>query len=236
MESIRIHSILEYLKTAKTASLNELKEKFGVSTATIHRDAAVLSRRASVERVKGGLLYVGESDSGASGSSYLDRVVANRAGKLAASRKAISHIEDGDIIFLDSSTTIHELAALLHRRKFNHLTIVTNSVPVMQRFSKFPTHWSLIGLGGDFDPQLNSFVGEVTMAQLSGIRIGKAFVSAFGLDGDNATTNHARQAELLSTVLASAAGRYLVIDRTKLGRTGLYKVAQRSLFTEIITG
>ena len=52
-------------------------DKFGVSSATIHRDAAQLEKSGLVERVQGGLVYIGR---GEAGLSYQERVVANRAG------------------------------------------------------------------------------------------------------------------------------------------------------------
>ncbi len=233
MDNIRTHRILAYLEAAKTSSLKELMVKFGVSSATIHRDAAQLEKSGLVERVQGGLVYIGRVESGL---SYQERVVANRAGKLAAARKALRLIKDGDILFLDSSTTVFELATLLVHRDFNNLTIATNAIPVMHLFRKFPPHWSLIGLGGDFDPQLNSLLGTETLAQLSRLGSTKAFVSALGFDGEAATTNHERQAELLRTVLSLASTSYLVIDATKRGRKGLYKFAVRDDFGEVVIG
>ncbi len=121
-------------------------------------------------------------------------------------------------------------------RDFNNLTIATNAIPVMHLFRKLPPHWSLIGLGGDFDPQLNSLLGPETLQQLSRLGLTKAFVSSFGFDGESATTNHERQAELLRTVLSLASTSYLVIDATKRGRKGLYKFAVRDDFDEVVIG
>lgn len=235
MDNIRIHRIEAYLKTAKTSSLKELMAKFGVSSATIHRDAAELSRRGAAHRVSGGLVYI-ERDDGKTGSaSYEDRIVSNRSLKIQAAEKAVKNVEDGDILFLDSSTTVYEIALLLCRRSFNHLTVVTNAVPIMHLFRKFPPHWSLIGLGGNYDPQLNSILGVTAITQLERCTVDKAFVSAFGLDGDTATTNHERQAELLQKILAASQKRYLVVDSTKFGRKGLYRIADRSAFDGIIS-
>lgn len=235
MDNIRIRRIEAYLKTAKTSSLKELMEKFGVSSATIHRDAAELSRRGSAHRVGGGLVYAGGDEEKILSPSYGDRIVSNRSLKMAAAQKAVALVEDGDIVFLDSSTTVYEIALLLCRRDFDNLTVVTNAIPVMHLFRKFPPHWSLIGLGGNFDPQLNSILGVAAISQLSRCAVGKAFVSAFGLDDDSATTNHERQAELLRKVIAASAKNYLVVDSTKNGRRGLYRIAGRSAFDAIVT-
>ena len=49
--------MLSYIKSRRSCTLEELMEHFNVSSATIHRDAAALSRRDAIERVRGGLLY-----------------------------------------------------------------------------------------------------------------------------------------------------------------------------------
>ena len=202
---------------------------------TIHRDVALLAKRDAVERVRGGLVYNEAPDANGSPAAFQERVVANRREKIAAAKKALALIEEGDIIFLDSSTTIYELALLLTHAEFDHLTVITNAVAVMNLFRKFPPHWSMIGLGGNYDPQLNSILGDSALEQLSRLNITKSFVSGFGLDDSTATTNHERQAEILRKVLDAADRRYLIIDHTKIGRKGLYRIAARGGFDAIIS-
>ena len=233
MEKMRTHLILDYLKRRKRCTFAELMRKFGVSSATIHRDVDELARRDAVTKVRGGLVFNEGERVSTAPSAYQERVVANRAAKIAAARKALSRITDGDIVFLDSSTTVYELAMLLRERRLTHLTIVTNSLAIMQNFRKFPTDCVLIGLGGNYDPQLNSILGEAAIRQLAQLNVTKAFFSAFGLDDRNATTNHERQAELIRRVMDAAEKSYLIADRSKLKRTGLYRIAPRNTFTEI---
>lgn len=233
MEKMRTHLILDHLKRRKRCTFAELMRKFGVSSATIHRDVDELARRDAVTKVRGGLVFNEEARVSPAPSAYQERVVANRAAKVAAARKALSRITDGDIVFLDSSTTVYELAMLLRERRLTHLTIVTNSLAIMQNFRKFPTDCVLIGLGGNYDPQLNSILGEAAIRQLAQLNVTKAFFSAFGLDDRNATTNHERQAELIRRVMDAAEKNYLIADRSKLKRTGLYRIAPRSTFSEI---
>ena len=230
---MRTHLILDHLKRRKRCTFAELMRKFGVSSATIHRDVDELARRDAVTKVRGGLVFNEGEHVSAAPSAYQERVVANRAAKIAAARKALSRITDGDIVFLDSSTTVYELAMLLRERRLTHLTIVTNSLAIMQNFRKFPTDCVLIGLGGNYDPQLNSILGEAAIRQLAQLNVTKAFFSAFGLDDRNATTNHERQAELIRRVMDAAEKSYLIADRSKLKRTGLYRIAPRSTFSEI---
>ena len=235
MDSIRTRQILDYVKARKSCTLKELMQKFHISSATVHRDVVALAARDAVERVRGGLVSKEAPSARGSNDAYQERVVAHRAEKIAAARKALAVIEEGDIIFLDSSTTTYELALLLMHCDFDHLTVITNAVPVMHLFRKYPPHWSMIGLGGNYDPQLNSMLGVSTHEQLARFNITKAFVSAFGLDDKTATTNHERQAEILRKVLDAADRRYLILDHTKLRRKGLYRIAARGGFTAILT-
>ena len=235
MDNIRIRQILAYLKTRKTCTLKELMDAFDVSSATIHRDVAILAKRDAVERVRGGLIYNETPAPSGNAAAYQERVVTHRSEKIIVAQKALHVIEEGDIIFLDSSTTVYELALLLTHGEFDHLTIITNAIPVMHLFRKFPAHWSLIGLGGNYDPQLNSILGISALEQLARYNVTKAFVSGFGLDDKTATTNHEHQAEILRKVLDAADKRYLLIDHTKLGRKGLYRIAARGGFDAIIS-
>ena len=235
MDKLRTKQIYEYLKQREMCSFAELMKRFKVSSATIHRYADELSKRDAVTRVRGGLAFNKSEAPREDTAAYLDRVVTNRKEKIAAARKALSAISEGDIVFLDSSTTVYELALLLREANFSHLTIVTNSVSIIGNFRKFPSHYVLIGLGGSYDPHLNSILGSETTAQLSHMNVTKAFVSAFGIDDKNVTTNNERQAELLRNVLSSADKRFLIVDSTKFNRRGLYRISAKGGFDAIFT-
>ena len=235
MDNLRIRRVLAYLKQKKSCTVEELMEKFGVSSATAHRDIALLSKRDAVERVRGGIVYNDAPEVRANSANYQERVTLRRTEKTSAARKALALISEGDIIFLDSSTTTYELALLLMHAEFDHLTVITNSIAVMGLFRKMPAHWAMIGLGGNYDVQLNSILGMSALEQLSHFNLTKAFVSCFGVDDKNVTTNHERQAEMLRKVLDAADKRYLIVDHTKIGRKGLYRIAARGGFDAIIT-
>ncbi|MBR3086937.1 MAG: DeoR/GlpR transcriptional regulator [Kiritimatiellae bacterium] len=235
MDTIRTRRILAYLKAKKSCSVRELMDKFKASSATIHRDLDTLSRSEYVERVRGGVIYNEAHDARNTKIAYSERVVSRHEAKAAIAAEALGLVGEDDIVFLDSSTTVFELAARLAEAGPRRLTVVTNAIPVMNLFGKMPSEWALIGLGGNYDPQLNSVLGSATLAELSRLNITKAFVSAYGLDEKTATTNHERQAELLRQVLDIADWRYLLVDGTKIGRKGLFRIAGRETFDAIVT-
>ena len=238
MKSIRSFKLVDYVKVRKYCSLAELMEVFHVSSATIHRDVAELVQREVFQRVRGGVAFVDNAThtrGGVASSSYVERRAVNASAKERIARSALTYVEEGDILFLDSSTTVAHLADELTRSSFTSLTIITNSVAVMQLFRRLPTNYVRIALGGNFDPQLNSFLGQSAFRELDRLTITKAFVSGFGVDDKIATTNHEDQAALVSRVLEMASRRYLLVDKTKFGRRGLYRLAARGSFDAIIS-
>ena len=181
MKSLRSYEIVQYVQERKYCSLPELMEKFHVSSATIHRDVAALVKAGQVRKVHGGVAAAEAASSPVLSGHYRDRLVNNREVKQIIAEAAISEIRDGDIIFLDSSTTVYYLAKLLQNSNFANLTIVTNSVLIIQEFPLFPSNYFLIALGGNYDLQLNAFLGQATMRELEHLSIGKAFLSALGM-------------------------------------------------------
>lgn len=239
MKSIRSFKLVDYVKTKRYCSLAELMARFDVSSATIHRDVAELVQRGVFQRVHGGVAFVDNSSAvarrGVAASSFRERADANRSAKEKIAKKALAFVEEGDILFLDSSTTVAAFADALAKTSFTNLTIITNSVAALRAFPKFPSHYVLLSLGGAYDPQLNAFLGAAALRELDRLTITKAFVSCFGVNDKIATTNHEDQAGLITRVLDKASKRYLLADRSKSGRTGLYRLAARGSFDAIVT-
>ena len=237
MKKLRTYAVVDYLKQKKYCSIQELTSHFKVSAATMYRDIAELSARDVVQRVHGGIALRERSASAKilSGSPFQERINWNREKKESIALQAIRLIEENDILFLDSSTTVHYLAQLLEKSSFSNLTVITNSVTIIQNFHKYPSHYVRIGLGGSYDVQLNSFLGQSTLRELEYLEISKAFISAFGIGDDKVTTNHEYHASLLMKVLDRAAHKYLLADGSKFDRSGLFRIAPCRAFDEILS-
>ncbi len=238
MKNLRTFAIIDYLKDRKYCSLNELMEHFKVSPATIHRDVAQLVEKQKIQKVRGGVAIIHETDAPDKmtvlSSTFKERINWNQKLKQKICEEAFREIEEGDIIFLDSSTTVFFLAQRLLESTFANLTIVTNSAMIIQNFHKFPAHYVLISLGGTFDPRLNAFLGQAALRELERLSISKSFISAFGIQDDIITTNHEYLSSLLLRVMELSRKKYLMVDHTKLNRSGLFRLGKTSDFDRII--
>ena len=206
-----------------------------MSPATIHRDVAVLARRRLLLKVRGGVALPAETRPSTEGDSpFPARVHRETERKAAIAERALSLVEDGDVLFLDSSTTVLHLARRLRERPLTRLTLVTNSVQILQEFCLYPPHYVLIGLGGNYHCQLNAFLGRRALEGVRGLRLGKAFVSAAGASAGEVATFHEDHAAFLAAVLDRSAQRHLLLDATKFNRTALFSFAEPRRFDTLV--
>lgn len=239
MKNLRTLEIVEFVKRRKFCSIAELMAEFGVSPATIHRDIAFLVKNNLVSKVRGGL--AAREETGNSGipmeqsGHYRERLGRNREAKECIARKALAEIRDGDIIFLDSSTTVYCLAKLLQTAQFTDLTIITNSLLIIQEFPLFPPQCFLVALGGNYDLQLNAFLGKTTMRDLESLTINRAFLSALGVSGDGIYSRHENHSYFLRRVLEIADEGYLLLSSDKFGKSGLFEIAPVNKITKLLS-
>lgn len=239
MTNLRSIQLSNYIRERGSCTIAELKEAFKVSHATIHRDIASLVGEGKLRRVRGGVTALPEAEAQnaehAVYSRYQDRIDRNREAKIAVAKKAVRRIEDGDIIFLDSSTTVYYLAKELQAASFSNLTVITNSLLVIREFPLFPTGYFLVALGGNYDVQLNAFLGAATLADLDRLKIGKAFLSALGAAPASFFSRHENHSYFLRRVLEIADDSYLLLTADKFGKSGLFDIGPLSALSGLIT-
>lgn len=230
MKTLRSLQIIDYLRDRKHCSVRDLENHFKVSPATIYRNIEELTQKNLLQKVRGGVVLSGapvaDLEAGVPTSHFLTRINRNSEKKQKIAELALQKISDGSIIFLDSSTTSLYLARLLQKTELSNLTIITNSVLIIQEFYLFPSHFILLSLGGNFTAHLNSFLGKTSLDNLTQLKIDKIFFSAVGINAGKATTFHEEHAEFLRRVLTMAEQSFLLLDSTKFGKSGIFAICQ----------
>ena len=118
----RHDEILTILKERNGASVHYLAKNLHVSEPTIRRDLTYLEKQHYIKRTFGGAVL---NDMTTSEIPLSLRESENRLPKEIIAKKAIEHISDGKIIFIDASSTVSKL--LKYFPQFKDLTIITNS-------------------------------------------------------------------------------------------------------------
>ena len=112
------------------ASINYLCKKLYASRSTIRRDLMSLEEDGILKRSHG---YVSLVVKSAKESPISMRQIENLDKKQSIARKMEPLIKDGMVIFLDSSSTVCQLAPILKTKQ--HLTIITNGINIANELS-----------------------------------------------------------------------------------------------------
>lgn len=101
-------------------------KQFAVSPSSIRRKLTELEKDGLVVRTHSGVKLINDDESG---MSFFTRNHTNALEKRLIAIKALKLVHDGDMIFLDSSSTSYFLAEYLS--EFPNATVVTNGVDTL---------------------------------------------------------------------------------------------------------
>ncbi len=208
----------------------ELSQLLGVSDMTIRRDLAFLERQSVLRRVHGGAVSQQQFDG--------DKPFVYRSTQADPQKKLIGWlaaqlVNDHDRVILDAGTTTLQVA--YHLTCKNHLTIITNNIPVAKELSQC-TNLVILLLGGIVKHTEMCTVGNMVKQSLSLLSADKYFLSAtsFSLAMGAMETDMA-ETEVKQAMLLSARETILAVDSSKFNVTSLFQVAPLKQIHKIIT-
>jgi DeoR/GlpR family transcriptional regulator of sugar metabolism len=170
--------ILEILETQQYASVEELSAVLCISTSTIRRNLEILQQKGLVTRTHGGVKI--NSDNNFS-PSFTFRIHQNTFAKKKIALSAIKLIKNGDIIFLDGSTSAFYIAEYL--KEFENIRVITNGIDTLSLLSK--NHILAYSTGGQVSAENPSvLVGRYAEDMISNFHADIAFFSAQAMDND----------------------------------------------------
>lgn len=198
--------------------VDDLAERFDVTTMTIRRDLDALEKEGLLTRVHGGCIpRIPRVDE----QPFREKELQHTEEKEAIARAVVAHIADSSSLYLDTGTTCLKVARLLraHRR---HLLVCTNNLPAALELFGAESITVTVP-GGKLASRSPDLVGPDGLVRLSEWRLDFAIVGADALDIDtgefysaeDATAAYSRRAQeqALQTVAC--------IDSSKIGKRAL---------------
>lgn len=215
-------------------SVADLTRRFLVTDASIRRDLGVLQDEGHLRRVHGGA--VGGAASRHLGI-YQHKAREHRDEKARIGAVAAGLISAGDVVFLDSGTTVAALAARMPGplRRSNAITVVTHSLPVVEEIGAWESP-HLICLGGLYLPDYRAVVGPQAVAGLRELSADVVFLGCEGLTVEEGlTTPHVLVAEVGAMMAARARRVVVVADSSKLGQSGFTPIVPIAAVNTLVT-
>lgn len=231
----RRERIISYITRHGSARVEQLAEHFDVSAMTIHRDLEALAADNLLERIRGGARSVSPS---MSELAVGQRRHLHRTTKEALCAAAARLIPEGAVVAIDDSTTLEALVEQLPERAPSAL--ITHSLKAMSdhRRRAGMIDIRLIACGGLYFAETDSFLGTATTAQLNQLSADISFVSTTALreTGDSAALFHPdmEAADTKRAMIGIGAIKVLVLDSSKFGSPGVFRVAPIDHFDHII--
>ncbi len=233
----RKSEIINILEKAGSVNVSFLANKFGTSKETIRRDLNEMEEEGVIRRTHGGAVLSQPSTPNTPVEEYplTVRGIQRFQEKNQICKLAASYIKDGDIVFVDNSSTTMYLTKYIPAEL--HVTIITNSIKILLESAKTskPNHM-LICLGGIFNSSNLSVYGSSSLKNAEIYYPNKAFLSCAGIGQQNILADSSiYEIDTKRMMIDRAPEVFILADYTKFQKTSQIFLCTISDVNYIIT-
>jgi DeoR family transcriptional regulator of aga operon len=222
---------LELIQRDGAMSIQRLANEIGTSISTARRDVDYLSAAGFLERSHGGAAPSMRSRTTFEPATDIADQVA-RPEKMAIGRYAASLIEDGQSIFLDSSTTVLEAARSLVDRDLN-LTAVTNDLRIAIALKDLQKV-QLIVPGGQVRGGSFTLVGAPAEAMIRTLQADIALIGIHSLANLRPSETSIEVANIKRAWIEAANRVLLLLDSSKFSHSAFCEICPIERVDEVI--
>ncbi len=219
----RRNRILEIMESNPQVRVDELAAQLEVSLITIRRDLQYLEDKNLLLRVHGGAVALNES------AKEEDDVWTYR--KLIA-KYAASLVEDGEALFINTSSTALQMLQYLDRQ---NVTVITNNGKAINR--EYGPGINVFLTGGELRYPKEAMVGDYAIRNLSIVYAKKAFLGCSGITPTTGMMTEIANESSINELMADHAteGVYILADHTKIGTTSSFTSCTMDKINYLIT-
>lgn len=210
----RHQEILRLLNENEKVKVKELSKRFEVTEDCIRKDLASMEAKNLLKRTYGGAVLPDTLHPGHTNIVSI-RKDKNIKEKRMIAKKAVELIHDGDMIFLDTSTTNIELAREIIERRLE-VTVVSCMLDIAEVFTA-TKNVKFILLGGEFNRSQNGFLGELVLQMMENFRFDISFMGVVGANlYDNAIMTYVPEDGIMKhNAVKKSSKCYLMMESHK---------------------
>lgn len=212
-------AIMEILSEKQFSTIENIAGELYVSPSTVRRKLNALQAKGLVVRTHGGVRI---KDGGTLAPSFTFRIHQSIPEKKRIALAAIKLIKDGDIIFLDGSTSSFFIAEYL--AEFKDIRVITNGIDTLSLLSRNGV--TAYSTGGYVQEQNRSaLVGKYAEIMINSFHASIAFFSAQSVADDGEIYDCFEEENFIRmAMLKNSDKRVFLGDDTKFGRRSPYRL------------
>lgn len=228
----RENMIIDYINNHGSASVAELSSYVQMSEITVRRDLERLEEKKAIIRYHGGARKIANAEGDSPIAEFGEKEVEMRDEKMRIGRKACEFVQDDDIVFMNSGTTVLNFLKGLNKK---NVTVVTNNTAALE--CELNPEIDILILGGTYYNRTRSVGGEFTCNQIMGIYSTCTVLGVNALDLENGmTTNVYQESTINKSMINHTKGKVILLaDSSKMGKLSNYVSAPLSNIHIIIT-
>ncbi len=204
----RRQEIAERLVAEGKITVSELASRYAVSTETIRKDMIWLEENGLARKGYGGAVAA----TAITERSFMEKSIRNKQGKARVAQKAVELVEDGDVLLLDSGSTVLSVAKQLVLKR--NITVFTNSLKAAQHLVDYGIRVYL--LGGEVRGTSNAITGGWALRALKEIKADIAILGTSGVKGRGGPcVESMEESEVKRAMMAAARKTIVLADASK---------------------
>jgi DeoR family deoxyribose operon repressor len=220
---------IKLLEDRHFLSVKQLSNELNVSEMTIRRDIQFLNQNNLAKQVFGGI----KSNEEISNYNRSQELSVNIERKIKIAKIAASMIENQDIVFFDTGTTVELIPDYLDENI--ECIFITFSLPVIEKLKNFKK-CTLIVCGGKYSQKSNSFVSSEQTLEIEKYRANKAFIGITGFDRElGVTCSYIEEKSLKQALIRNSKETIIVSDTSKFGKVSTCIFGKENDFDVMIT-
>lgn len=215
---LRQKKIIDMISDTDIITTERLTKLLNISPSTLRRDLLKLSKQEKIMLLHGGGIRLLPK---ITELSMTAKMGLHKDAKDKIAQKAVSLIADGDVIYLDPSSTTYQMIPYL---KEHRVTVITNSVSHIDELINYKI--PCIMVGGSIKAATNSCIGLIAENILKGFNFNKSFIGANGFSITSGITNHDINENVIKTLaLRQSCDPYFLMDSSKFNVVAMVKLA-----------
>lgn len=230
MKDLKEKEILNYIETKEYADTDEIAEKLFISPSTVRRKLAALTEKGLIVRTHGGAKIAEHNNTC---PTFTFRAHQNPTEKKLIAKLAASLVKDGNLVFVDGSTSAFFVAEALSGLK--NVRILTNGIDTLSLLSQAGVLAYSTG-GKISDTNHSVLIGQSAIDTVKNFYADVCFFSAQSiLENGDIFDCYEEENALRKAMIAQSEKRVFLCDETKFYTKSRYRLCSLSEIDFMVT-